>query len=498
MAGTDLRIKVGSGESITSLHNYKIPFINTTEDAGAEDIVYVNFGTLTISSNTNLAALYVRPEASVEVTSGTLTVGKLVMRTLPWQAAAISGSFEAGETWYTRIAPNKRTISGPGGEITYESASYYQFALPRNCTVSLNEIQVSNAANTPYGNTWLLKRYDEPSRAANGAGTDNWVALNGNETIQGGVGYELFSNSNYYREFYFPLGAVSSESLGNTTAVRYDLGAAGEKHAGWNIVASPLMSVYDNSDADPEEGMKVSMLLTDGSYDQGVPEYVYPAIPFSYQASEGQTVISFEGSSIVAAAPRRSMEEESVRKQWLHLDIKNANGVGDQTSILTHPTRYEEAYKTGIDVAKQSFTASRALIYSTHTYGDMAFAGVSDELLKRGVALTVYSPLAQNLTSSMRDNNWLERMRYVWLIDHKTGAYTDLLWEPYTFEAVPGTTANRFTIQGVFRTPQVTTDVENGENGENGANGARKVIINDKMYIILNGRMYDAVGKIVK
>ena len=497
-AGTELRIEVqDKDDNIVSLHRYTIPFIGTTSGTSASSTIYVNSGTLTIdaSETPTIAALYVRPEASVNVTNGTLTVGKLVMRTLPWQAAAISGDFEAEEVWYTRIAPNKRTISGPGGEITYESASYYQFSLPLSSTVALKDIKVSHGANTPYGSTWLLKYYNEESRAAYGAGSDNWVALGENETVQGGVGYELFSNSNYYREFYFPLGAVSSASLGNTTAVRYDLGAAGEKHAGWNIVVSPLMSVYDNSDADPEEDMKVSMLLTDGSYDQGVPEHIYPAIPFSYQASEGQTVISFEGSSIVAAAPRRSMEEESVRKQWLHLDIKNANGVGDQTSILTHPTRYEETYKTGIDVAKQSFEASRALIYSTHTYGEMAFAGVSDELLKRGVALTVYSPLAQNLTISMRDNNWLERMRYVWLIDHETGAYTDLLWEPYTFEAVPGTTANRFTIQGVFRTPQVTTDVENGVNGEN---GARKVIINDKMYIILNGRMYDATGKIVK
>ncbi len=497
-AGTQLQIRVeDKDESVVSLHKYQIPFIGTTEGAGAEDIVYVNSGTLTINSNTTLAALYVRPEASVEITSGTLTVGKLVMRTLPWQTAAISGNFTASETWYTRIAPNKRTITGPYAPITYESASYYQFALPRNCTVALKDIQVSNAANTPYGNTWLLKRYNEETRAANGDGNANWVALGENETIQGGVGYEMSSNSNYYREFYFPLGAVSSASLGNTTTVSHHLGNAGEKHAGWNIVASPLMSVYDNSGADPETGMKVSWLLTDGSYDQGVPEYIYPAIPFSYQATENQTRISFEGSSIVAAAPQRRVaaEDESVRKQWIHLDVQDGNGIGDHTSILSHPTRYEDAYKTGIDVAKQSLTASRAIIYSSHAYGEMAFAGVADELLEQGVALTVYSPSAQELTISMRENNWLDRMEYVWLIDHETGVSTDLLWDTYTFDATEGTTAGRFTIEGVFRTPQITTDIENGEvmNGE--MMKVRKVLINQKMYIIRGDQMYDATGK---
>ena len=497
-AGADLVIKLqDKDENIISQHSYKIPFIGTTAGAGTEDTVYVNSGTLTISTNTTLGGLYVRPEASVDITDGTLTVGKLVLRTLPWQAAAINGSFTATETWYTRIAPNKRTISGPYAPITYESASYYQFALPRNCTVALKEIQVSNAANTPYGTTWLLKRYDGSSRAEDGAGANNWVALNGNETIQGGVGYELFSNSNYYREFYFPLGAVNSASLGTTTAVRYDLGAAGEKHAGWNIVASPLMSVYDNRGADPETGLKVSWLLTDGSYDQGVPEYIYPAIPFSYQASEGQTVISFEGSSIVAAAPRRSMEEESVRKQWLHLDIKNANGVGDQTSILAHPTRYEETYKTGIDVAKQSFTASRPLLYSSHTYGEMAFAGVADSLIEQGIPLTLYSPIPQELTISLRENNWLERLEEVWLIDNQTGAQIDLIDSDYTFEANEGTTRGRLLLMGRFKAPNIATDIENTEATEGNSVKAQKLIIRDKLYIRINGQLYDATGKMV-
>lgn len=499
-AGTELRIEVqDKDDNIVSLHRYTIPFIGTTSGTSASSTIYVNSGTLTIdaSETPTIAALYIRPEASVNVTNGTLTVGKLVMRTLPWQAAAISGDFEAEEVWYTRIAPNKRTISGPYAPITYESASYYQFALPRNCTVALKDIKVSHGANTPYGTTWLLKRYDESIRAEYGAGADNWVALTENETIQGGVGYELFSNSNYYREFYFPIGEVSSEDIGTTTAVTYHSGAAGVDHAGWNIVASPLMSVYDNRGADPETGLKVSWLLTDGSYDQGVPEYIYPAIPFSYQASEGQTVISFEGSSIVAAAPRRSMEEESVRKQWLHLDIKNANGVGDQTSILTHPTRYEETYKTGIDVAKQSFTASRPLLYSSHTYGEMAFAGVADSLLEQGVALTIYSPKPQELTISLRENNWLERLEEVWLIDMENGAQINLLDSDYNFETNEGTTRGRLFLQGRFKALNIATDIENTEATEGNSVKAQKLIIRDKLYIRINGQLYDATGKMV-
>ena len=495
-AGEDLWITVQSGGSITNLNSYSIPFINTTAGTNASSIVYVNSGTLTISSNTSLAALYVRPEARVNITSGTLTVGKLVMRTLPWQAAAIDGEFVASEVWYTRIAPNKRTVTGPYAPITYESSSYYQFALPRNCTAKLKDVQVSHGANTPYGNTWLLKRYNEETRAANGTGEANWVVLDKEEYIQGGVGYEMSSNSNYYREFYFPLGAVNSASIGSTTAVSFHSGAAGAQHAGWNWVASPLMSVYDNSDANPETGMKIGWLLTDGSYDQGIPEYIYPAIPFTYQTSSGQSYISFEGSSIVAAVPQRrtAVEEEPVRLQWIHLDIQDTNGVGDHTSILAHPMRYEEAYKPGIDVAKQSFTASRALLYSSHAYGEMAFAGVSDSLLMRGVTLTIYSPVAQELTISMRANNWLDRLDHVWLVDYETGVRTDLLIGDYTFDAAAGTTAGRIVLEGQFKTPQIITG---NEDVQDESTKPVKYIYEDKMYIQIGDKVYDATGKLV-
>ena len=498
-AGSELDIMVKSADNtIISKHSYAIPYINTVAGAGEDAFVYIrdvtNFA-IDATSVSHIATLSIRPEASVSVTDGTLAVDSLVLRTLPWQAAAIRGNITASKTYYTRIAPNNRTISGLGGPISYVAARYYQFALPLNCTVAVKDIKVTHGAKTTYGKAWLIKNYDEASRAEHGAG-DNWNALNEGDYIQGGVGYEMASNSEYYREYLFP---VNTAELGTNTAVSYDLGAAGVDHAGWNIVVSPLMSVYDNTDADPESGLKVSQLMTDGSYDQGIPEYIYPAIPFTYQASEGQTQISFAENAIVASAPRRRVaaSEEQTRLQWIHLDVKDANGVGDHTSVLSHPTRYEQTYKTGIDVAKQSLEATRALIYSSHAYGEMAFAGVSDALLEKGVALTVYSPSEQELTFSLRENNWLDRMAYVWLVDTETDLRTDLLTQDYRYDANAGTTEGRFILQGVFKAPQGTTDIENGEASDNKAK-ARKLIIRDKMYIMVNDLMYDATGKKVK
>lgn len=474
---------------IESQHNCIIPQIYNAENATLSEttsssVVYVYGGKLTISGDVALAALYVCPGAEVEVTGGTLTVGKLVLRTKPWATAAISGNVTATNVYYTRIAPD--------GSSEYPTGQYYQFGLPYACAVSA--VHLSDGTTPVYNSTWLLKSYNEERRAESGTESNNWDVLASSGTIAAGRGYEMFSSYKYYREYYFPVTPTKNTSVAVTRH------GEDKNNSGWNIVCSPLMSVYENP-SDPVDGLKVSWLLTDGSYDQEWPETIWPAMPFSYQASaNGSLDFSKDNFNQAVSAPRRAAYKENIQTEWLHLDVKDGNGVGDHTSVFVHPDRFEATYQTGIDVAKQSFTASRALIYSSHAYGEMAFAGVADSLLEKGVALTVYSPCAQELTFSMRGNDWLNRMRYVWLVDHATGARTDLLWDTYTFEATEGTARGRFTIEGVFRAPQITTDIENAEmmNDEmmnDEMMKVRKVLINQKMYILRGDQMYDATGK---
>ena len=479
-----IQVKNGS-DVVESQHNYKIPYLYNAPDATVsvpeEDktrVIYVYGGKLSISGNTTLAALYVCPGAEVEVADGTLTVGKLVLRTKPWATAAISGSVEATKTYYTRIAPD--------GSDSYPTGKYYQFGLPYECAI--DDVRLSDGTKPVYNTTWALKNYNEQRRAENGMETNNWDALDADATIEVGRGYEMFSSVKTYREYYFPVTPTDNTSVAVTRH------GTDKNNSGWNIVCSPLMSVYENT-SDPVDGLKVSWLLPDGSYDQAWPEIIWPAKPFSYQASAtGYLDFSSSEFNQTVSAPRRAAYKDNIQTEWLHLDVKNANGVGDHTSIFAHPDRFDATYETGIDVAKQSFTASRALIYSSHVYGDMAFAGLPDSLLEHGVALTVYSPINQELTISMRENNWLNRMAYVLLIDKETGAQVDLMNGNYTFEALEGTMRGRFFIQCVFNAeaPEISTGV-NHLDTEN--DKAQKIMYNDKVYIIYQGRVYDMTGR---
>ena len=67
--------------------------------------------------------------------------------------------------------------------------------------------------------------------------------------------------------------------------------------------------------------------------------------------------------------------------------------------------------------------------------------------------------------------------------------------ETYTFTFEEGDAANRFYIsRTAINAPQVTTGVSNTGDGVK----AKKILYNDKLYIIVNGRVYSADGAIVK
>ena len=475
-----------ASSTLVSKHTYIIPqeiksATTLTTDQTAP--IFVKGATLTVNADIEATNIYVGHDAKLVINSGvTLTADSLFLRTKPESAAELvineSGAV-AGSTkvLYTRIILSK--------------SGYFQFGLPLSCPISA--VRLSNGKTVGYksGTGWILRYYDEDKRATTGPG-DNWATLDAAASIAAGRGYEMYSGVDYYREFYFP---VDLSQMTNIVHVDY---TAGEQptNNGWNVLVSPLTHTFTNT---PQpEGMKISWMQLDGSFLQEPLTTVAPAMTFAYQAvKEGSLVFDGSNVTVPTLAPRRvAAVEEATRIQWMHLDIKDANGLGDQTSIYSHPTRYDQTFKMGVDEEKQSLTASRALLYSSHAYGDMAFAGVADELLEQGVALTVYSPKAQELTISMRKNEWLNRMTFVWLIDKATGAQIDLLESDYSFSAEAGTTAGRFILMGAFFAPQITTD--NGMVQGDEDIKAKKFIYKDKMYIQINGVIYDATGKLVK
>ena len=484
-----------ANDEIYSSHTYTIPHIYV-EDDPSEDIIsgektsrviFISGGSHSLKKDATVNAIYVAPGAEIVVEKGVeLNVQKLVLRTSEWKAASLDnkGTVNATKAYYTRQVSD---------------VAFHQFAIPLASNIS--DVVCSNGVQYPYGTSWLLKYYDEESRADNGTtGVSNWKVYEGT-SIDASVGYELYSGSAFYREFYFPVKLA--DATGKTVMVSHHDGAAGDAHAGWNALCSPLLGKYvQDFGTHPEDGLKVSELLSDGHYWQHPPEIIYPAVPFYYQApgkentTNSSGILDFSGKELEFKqnAPRREWHN-SVPTQWLRLTIQNPDGKTlDETSIYAHPEKFSVEYETGYDVAKQSLDGGNALLYSELPCGKLAFAAVPDSLAETRIPLTVYAAAEGEYIFSMVENNYLGRLQYVLLHDTQTGLVTDLLERDCAANLTQGTNAGRFYLQCVFAAdaPEVTTGVNHIKSEKD---KAQKIIYNDKVYIIYQGRVYDMTGR---
>lgn len=481
-----LNITVTNKDNATySNHSYTIPHIYTQNatlsGTKSTSTVFVNAGNLTINAATTLAAIYLSPQARLTV-SAPLTVDKLYLRTTAWNAAVLqnNSTITANQVYYTRIVANK--------------TQYFQFAIPLSSNV--NQVTLSNGNTCLYNTAWLLKSYSESSRANQGVTNteeaSNWVLLTADAgTILPATGYELYSNSAYYREFYFPVTLPASPAT--TVSVTRTSGTAGEEHAGWNALCSPLLGLYPQEFSDPSEAIKVSKLMPWGRYQQYLPDTIFPAVPFYYQApSSGE--LDFSGTQLVKKAPAHEWQVK-VATQWLRLLLSNAEGqMLDETNIFVHPDKFSVNYESGYDVAKQSLQSPTALLYSELPYGALAFAAVPDSLAQTFIPITVYADNQQDYTFHLSDNAFRTRLSNVFLHDTATDAVTDLLKNDYQTAIYKGTTQGRFYITCVFSDAEDTTDGLVLPVYNQSEEGVQKILYNDHIYILRNGSIYDITG----
>ena len=324
--GADFVIDIKKQNGDTYSHrSYKIPEVisSATLTADKDRPLFVKGGTLTINGDITTKNIYVGENAKLVINADkTLTADTIFLRTKPLSAAQIvKNGFIAAKTklYYTRIIKDK--------------SRYYQFGLPLSC--SIDDVKLSDGKVLKYSSAWLLREYSESSRAQNGGSANNWTSVADHATIEGGKGYEMFSASNYYREFYFPVDHTQLEDNTSVVVSHTMKGAATDR--GWNVLVSPLTATCERTTS--PEGVSVCWMELDGWGVQEQPSSIPPAKPFAYQASENQSVLSFQGATIILAPRRVPAAEEPTQIQWIHLDVLDANRVGDQTSIYVHPTR---------------------------------------------------------------------------------------------------------------------------------------------------------------
>lgn len=366
-----------------------------------------------------------------------------------------------------------------------------------------------------YGEHWIMEYYDGAERAEKGGWVDaTYWKLIKNPTdiiLEAGVGYvlcldldQLGKSSPVYGKsdhinIYFPSAAdistISAQALEDVEVPAHDCtinrptpdGDRTTKDDNWNLIGVPSYSDVNSNI---------------GKLKAGDLQFVYQYIAEenryeSQAATEFNTMhaymVQFAGiipwstlnTAPAAIAARRNATGKD--QYTLRLALQQDDAQCDHTFIRLLAEGVTAEFDMNADLCK--IINSGANIYSM--IGNVEVAANVLPIEERVIPLGLDIAETGNYTFAMPDGT--DGITAI-LIDYETGKETNLLLADYTTELREGTNNGRFALR--VRPNHVATEVETIIDGANGQ--IQKYIINGALYILNNGQLYDAQGRMVQ
>jgi hypothetical protein len=386
--------------------------------------------------------------------------------------------------------------------------------------VSMNEVFGFGT----YGKHWIIEYYDGEGRAANGFWADTptfwrYVTDRKGKFFEPNRGYiialdldklgetsEIWDNGVENVELYFPsygtmTDITNSEVSYDLPAHTYDPAAHPShsddrsiKDSHWNVMSVPT---YVNTDA-------VDFTYTDWFSD--CPSFLYEwnrddntltprsGIGYTYHAMNaymvqycGNVTWSTSVSHAVGSAPRRN--PDAPKDVEYRIELRQNDKTTDQTYVrLSNDEGVSTAFAFGEDMSKE-FNKNKANIYTF--IGTEQVAGNSLPMSEQTTVIPVGVKIATtgDYTFAIPDGT---NGVGVTLIDTETGVRTSLSALDYAINLSAGTYDNRFVLE-ISPIQNTATDIENSEFSNQNSD-VRKVMIDQILYIVKDGVMYDARG----
>ena len=424
---------------------------------------------------------------------------------------------------------NKSTADGhaplPAPLSRYERDIFY-VSFPFD--VNLNEVFGFGT----YGVHWIMEYYDGESRAANGFWKDtptywrfitnrNGVVLKKNQGYilaldldELGETSDVWRNNNERAELFFPSsGNLPNITAGTVTAVleahtctinrNTPQGDRRIADSHWNIMGVPTYVNTSNVEFANTEWQTAPRDPATGHF--GGPNFLYTwnsadnsltptsATGFTYHAMHSYTVQYYGNVSWTASVNPSSIVARQRQApnayEWC-LELQQNEQMTDRTYVrMSNEEEVTTGFEFGYDMSK-SMEWAKANIYTF--IGSEAVAGNSmplETVQTTVVPVGVYIKSDGEYTFAMPEGT---NGVGITLIDTEANVRTSLSALDYTVTLSAGEYTNRFflEISPVQNTP---TDIENG-GLMNGENGVRKVMIDGILYIVRDGKMYDARG----
>ena len=555
-AGAALKVSFGGGAEMAIV---TIPIIinsavTADADHASEDVIIVSGGKLTAASDKySFHNIYVYGGGKLKIASGSqLGVNNIILRA---GGVTTNGSGESATYAYTYPQVELGgTLSSTQTNIKYEYITdydhWYQLCLPFNATLSsIHYPQEYYGDNVTAANTgsWVIKRYAGEVRAT--GSYDAWKDIEKDSPakteVTAGQGYifwgapkNLTIGSTTARSAWgiqrmtmsvTAAAATSAETANKNRSVDSYSEVEGKStkpnDQGWNLVGNPYMVNLTNLSSTSMIAGELVKDSVDGKWtgkwkNNGdgvryvtIPDYHFdnyvaktasvaagagdfmPGRAFFVQIAEGATTLTF------AATNRASLMPALFARTEQSTDVETGIVLSDESKhdevnfwIKDGKT---EAYEYNADYPK-TMNTTNFNIYGVHSNGELSWVAISPEIAEGSMAIGYQVPAAGDYMLSLSETYVSDEIEHVFVTDHGVSpeVTTDLMEEDYNFYVNQAETNDvRFTVAFKLKEedPGTVTSVENATSVD--SDKPLKFIYNDKMYILRNGIIYDAVGK---
>jgi len=333
--------------------------------------------------------------------------------------------------------------------------------------------------------------------------------------------YNFWTNGITYIELFFP-STASQETLKQTTVTIPALSSDYEckinrgtpegdrrvKDSYWRCLGVPSLNLYNTALTDASGTITWK---TDYTWYEDKREF-----PFIYMWNKADNTLTPQSTSSFTFLPMHAyLVQNGGQITWTNVSAKQASIVArqqedpneyswrltlnlgeqmvDQTYIrMSTDEHITNEFDFGQDLAKE-LNAGRSDIYSL-----IGYERAAANSMQMNTETTTIVPLGLNIeaagdyTFSIPDGT---NGVGITLIDEETGIRTSLSALDYTVELAAGDYTERFWLE-ISPVKGAETGIDPGVDARE--NGVRKVMIDGILYIVKDGKMFDATGKRVE
>ena len=383
-----------------------------------------------------------------------------------------------------------------------------------------------------YGTHYAIQRYDGAGRAKNGYWIDSepnwkWVAPNGKLNAYEGYvlslslsnmaadKFDVWANRTSEVELYFPSTTEETITISDADITipaldieQYTCTITRDnrniKDSYWRCIGVPSYADFSAVLKDSENkditwvtsGDNLPYLYDINWQDKSLTPYAGKNFNFkamhSYLVQYGGSITWKNVVNKPAAIVAREKTADS--EYSFRLELSSNDLFCDQTYVrMTDKEGVTTGFDFDQDMWKQVYN-TRSNIYTK--IGDVEVAGNTMPFVEHMVSIPVGVKIATNgdYTFSMPDGTYGVG---VTLVDNETGIRTSLSALDYTINLNAGTYDNRFVLE-ISPIKETPTGVEEVTGDGLQVTGVRKVLIDGVLYIVKDGKMYDARGNQVK